>query len=579
MIQKAQTYIRRYKQQYEWHPQGRVGATISSVNGYLFLIGGRANNLINDVAIIKQPKQYNLENKWNSLELYQKHRQNEDSNLFKNYRKNSEIHQNIQQQDINNSNQMELSMFNSNLKVLRSKKISFNLKKADYEQKRQSLLNQLDDFTGRYNHTACVYQNDIIIFGGEQEFDKRYNKRSVLNEVYFFNTVLLQWSKKICRGDVVEPRRNHTAVMIGSDMVVFGGLNCFEKVPNDLVYLDVIDLHWKRYGEQGKYQNIFDNKQGALCYHQSCAVYEDIQRQKLHSMKGFKASHAIIEQGIYIYGGKFDNNKLNKNVYVLNTFQYPATWKKIEPKGVAPKRRYMHTMQFDQKQKVLIIAGGITENKDILYNNDIWILKLGPQIEWMEVNCINQENLKPVANFAATMEDSQIYIFGGIHMKGFYNGELVIQEYDQTKVNQLKEGYSQEQQEETEQQQQSSIVEKQNSDFLSEFNSTEQDFYTQFQVPKLAKQNSVESGFAKQQIKPQIKTMIKKYSMNTDNIEELEQEEALSIGRKSSKRLSIINQIQENSTQEKQQLYENSPTNYKKSISVDNNFAQKQIIA
>lgn len=32
-------------------------------------------------------------------------------------------------------------------------------------------------------------------------------------------------------------------------MVVLGGLNAFEKVPNELVYLDLHELKWKTYGE------------------------------------------------------------------------------------------------------------------------------------------------------------------------------------------------------------------------------------------------------------------------------------------------------------------------------------------
>lgn len=51
------------------------------------------------------------------------------------------------------------------------------------------------------------------------------------------------------RGDAIEPRRNHTANIIGNDMIVLGGLNAFEKVPLDLVYLDLSEMKWKTYGE------------------------------------------------------------------------------------------------------------------------------------------------------------------------------------------------------------------------------------------------------------------------------------------------------------------------------------------
>lgn len=85
-----------------------------------------------------------------------------------------------------------------------------------------------------------------------------------------FNVDTLSWTQKICRGDAVEARRNHTANMLGNCMMVLGGVNSFEKVPSDLIYLDMIDMKWKIYGDSGKYENIWD-RTGALSYHTACA--------------------------------------------------------------------------------------------------------------------------------------------------------------------------------------------------------------------------------------------------------------------------------------------------------------------
>lgn len=44
----------------------------------------------------------------------------------------------------------------------------------------------------------------------------------------------------------------------------------------------------------------------------------------------YRKSYHIKEQGIYFYGGIFNNDKINENMYVLKTDSFPVEWKTLE---------------------------------------------------------------------------------------------------------------------------------------------------------------------------------------------------------------------------------------------------------
>lgn len=55
---------------------------------------------------------------------------------------------------------------------------------------------------------------------------------------------------------------------------------------------------------------------------------------KLHYSKPlYKRSNSIREQGIYFFGGKYSNNKMNKHLYVLKTEVFPLSWRILETSG------------------------------------------------------------------------------------------------------------------------------------------------------------------------------------------------------------------------------------------------------
>ncbi len=51
---------------------------------------------------------------------------------------------------------------------------------------------------GRVSHSAVGWGKYMIIFGGEEEYKIKDNKRSCLNDIWFFDVTKMLWMDKTC---------------------------------------------------------------------------------------------------------------------------------------------------------------------------------------------------------------------------------------------------------------------------------------------------------------------------------------------------------------------------------------------
>jgi hypothetical protein len=92
----------------------------------------------------------------------------------------------------------------------------------------------------RSGHTSTVFENKLIIFGGEKCYNRRMRLRECLNDVMFFNmdTHIMSTLKTI--GDYVTPRRFHTADIVNSKFfAIYGGIASNEHGLKDIVLLNL----------------------------------------------------------------------------------------------------------------------------------------------------------------------------------------------------------------------------------------------------------------------------------------------------------------------------------------------------
>ena len=81
--------------------------------------------------------------------------------------------------------------------------------------------------TGRHGHSACEYKNNLIIFGGEREFNPSLNFRKCLNDVHAYHINTNEWknmrSSSLSSLSITQ-RRCHAATIYNRFMYVYGGI-------------------------------------------------------------------------------------------------------------------------------------------------------------------------------------------------------------------------------------------------------------------------------------------------------------------------------------------------------------------
>lgn len=71
----------------------------------------------------------------------------------------------------------------------------------------------------RDEHTALLYENSMIVFGGFAESGER------VNEIYRYYFKENKWEKVLVLGgnEAPSPRVGHSAVIMGDSLIIFGG--------------------------------------------------------------------------------------------------------------------------------------------------------------------------------------------------------------------------------------------------------------------------------------------------------------------------------------------------------------------
>ncbi|CAL1157217.1 unnamed protein product [Cladocopium goreaui] len=99
----------------------------------------------------------------------------------------------------------------------------------------------------RSNHSTCLYENTIVLFGGHGGFGYQ---RKAFNDVWTLNLDSFRWTELLCHGNPPAPRSGHVAFQKDGFVYIFGGWNGDSQF-NDLFMLDVenkdwsdVDLNW-----------------------------------------------------------------------------------------------------------------------------------------------------------------------------------------------------------------------------------------------------------------------------------------------------------------------------------------------
>lgn len=197
----------------------------------------------------------------------------------------------------------------------------------------------------RFSHTAIVYKNKMIIFGGN---NKDYEYTNTLFELNLDNLNIQRLAKKT----LAPPRANHSAVVEKDRMIIFGGNN----------YKFLNDLH------------IFNLKS-----HEWCDPVKSTGQ-----IPSARSNHCafIYKENMYVYGGKPRAERFE--IYALNIHDFH--WKCIQTSGMAPSARFGFTLLRLNCNCMLLFGGMDTEHYRIIQqNNDLFKLNIS-NLHWEKLH-------------------------------------------------------------------------------------------------------------------------------------------------------------------------------------------------
>ena len=299
---------------------------------------------------------------------------------------------------------------------------SLNLEKLEWKK-----ININGYSYNRYGHTGIYYQNKIYFFGGKI----KYQKNSMTCGLEVFNFQDGQFTAPSAGKLIPEPRRNHTAELLGNQIFIFGGITNTNEVLNDCFLLNINPLKW--------YTCIINKyTPGPHLYgHTSCVVIPTyILKNHKFSIYSYpniepgKANSLIKEKGIYVFGGKSkEEGGISNQLWILVTGKKPLEWILPNTKGKPPSPRYSHSMSFYERGNFLIIHGGRNDSiSDNIALNDTYLFDL-ENLEWMKVELYSGMKDFKVLNRCG--HQSMIYldkliIVGGMNNNNYLGSSLMI---------------------------------------------------------------------------------------------------------------------------------------------------------
>jgi hypothetical protein len=226
----------------------------------------------------------------------------------------------------------------------------------------------------RYRHTMTLYQEDIIIIGGESLFE---------NSIFIFNIRTNTFLKRRVNGKPLKISK-HSSTLFKVDILIFGGFVNGE-ISNSTYHLNLINYRWREY-----------------------SFGFGFQPPKL-------SNHLAVRVGtemFVFFGSTMDVDVLNDEIFIFD-FE-TCKWSTSMQTGEIPKPRIGSTCQLMKNENILFYGGGLFVNHEwVELFHDIFIFNTKNK-SWNMIEIQNTIH-QPIGSTFSTsvLLDGYLYIFGG----------------------------------------------------------------------------------------------------------------------------------------------------------------------
>lgn len=130
-----------------------------------------------------------------------------------------------------------------------------------------------DSMSFRAGHSSCVFQEKILLFGGQVFAGK--GKYNFLNDFYSFDPKNNEWKYYTTKGDIPEPRSQHQAVIYKNMMIIVGGCDQ-NTLFNDIYALNLETLTWKKVNVENMPQKVKFQGENIFPAQFSCVILKNV---------------------------------------------------------------------------------------------------------------------------------------------------------------------------------------------------------------------------------------------------------------------------------------------------------------
>jgi hypothetical protein len=204
----------------------------------------------------------------------------------------------------------------------------------------------------RAHHSCSLFEDYLVIFGGEAYSGSADNKM-LTSEVLIYSIKKNEFLR-VPTNQPVEPRKHHAAAIIGSHLVISGGIDEELKVVGLLQTFHLKTYHWKRAP--------IGCEVPARASHSLTEVYEAppktlITAAPKNRLASLEVSRVLLE-GLYMFGGVDASGRCTNALTIINTSSEPWSIFDVDAVGQPPSPRADHCAHYLPSQCALVVYGG-----------------------------------------------------------------------------------------------------------------------------------------------------------------------------------------------------------------------------
>ncbi|OMJ92749.1 hypothetical protein SteCoe_4377 [Stentor coeruleus] len=293
----------------------------------------------------------------------------------------------------------------------------------------------------RDGHITLPYKNYLVVYGGAGAFNTILHARTCSPLLHILDTQSLHWKTHKPIGRLPDPRRNHSAAIIGCTVIIYGGIGNDNNTLADFhgVNLDTMQWFTPKFSKDTV-------KPGPRHSFSMCSVYHQAMF-KVNNCEIFNLPVIYDEDftrkncGIYIFGGMNGERRVLNDMFLLQTVKKNSKSDKnmlkiirVEGSGKFPIARHGHSMGLCGKY--VVIVGG---RNDELYAgcrqshvDEIGAFNITTS-HWETVDLVG---LLPIScwGVACATIGSKLLCFGGMNLSSFATNELWSLETNQDSI-------------------------------------------------------------------------------------------------------------------------------------------------